>query len=1716
MKKSFIFISLYFIIISVSAQTIDSIVDIRDNQVYKIVKIGQQWWMQENLNVGTRIDGSQNTSDNGTMEKYCYDNKDSLCNIYGGLYQWNEMMDYQESDDENPGKKRGICPVGWHLPSDPEWIELFTFLGGQGVAGGKLKETGIIHWNSPNTGATNSSGFTALPAGNRQIIGSFGNIAQYGYWWSSTGSSGTNAWSWYAGNITSGITRWTYEKEYGFSIRCVQRFNQLSYLIVSDMELEMVSDLNFYGGINKIELIIINSSTNKLIDISTFNTKTTAFNLSLSSSVLSPGDSIHITITFNSPLNGIYYSDTLNIESDDPYKPVIHIPLSGYVPKTDSIIDIRNSQVYSVVKQGQQWWMQENLNIGDQISGSLNESDNGIIEKYCFDNNPGNCNIYGGLYKWNEMMDYYPSENGNPGTIQGICPVGWHLPTDEEWKEFEIYIGLSRTDADKYGWRGTGIGGKMKESGTVHWITPNTGATNESGLSVLPAGYHGNTGPGYSDLYYDTDIWSSTEYGNDYTICRTLFYDNSQVMRNPFDKNYGFSVRCLRDSDQYSYLTVSDDNFKSISALDFRGGINVKDILFINSGTKNIINITSLSNGNPVFSLSKATTILAPGDSVHLKIIFNPQIKGLDYYDTLLIESDDPFKPLISLPLEGSEPVLDSIIDIRDDQIYEVVKIGKQWWMQENINIGIRIDANLNESDNGVIEKYCYDNNESQCHIYGGLYQWNEMANYGPDDASNPGTTRGICMYGWHLPTDAEWTELSDFLGGESVAGGKLKESGTMHWMNPNTGATNLSGFNALAAGYRRHDYWTLGKGYDANFWSTSNIGAVGGFFYRNLGYNSAEFKKRYEEGIFGFSVRCLRDSDQYSYLTITDSDMKTVSELDFFNHHNTKELILINSNPVKTINILSIHKNNPAFSLNKSSAILLPGDSIHLKIEFNPTVESCYYYDTLKISSDDPYKPLINIPLKGYLPEIDSIIDIRDYQVYNIVKINQQWWMQENLNIGDRIIGTLNASDNGVIEKYCYNNISNNCNIYGGLYQWNEMMEYGSSGYENPSDARGICPVGWYLPSINAWDEMTEFLGGESVAGGKLKETGPLNWLKPNEGATNESGFTALPCGYRMENGLFHGAGDVGILWSSTQNSSDYAWYMILDHTNSRIVPTNYSKILGLSVRCFRDVSQLGFLLVSDVNFKPVSELVFYGDNVTEEILLINEMAGKTINISSISNNNSAFHLNYSSAVLTSGDSLHLTITFNPPTKDIYPDTLFIVSDDPYNSLIKIPLFGTFPPEISFTESTNISCYGYSDGSVTINPSLGTPPYQYHWDDPNNTTDSIVTGLLANIYYSITVTDALGWTVTDSIMLSEPEPLMVQSDYSDTICLGRSNGFINLDPSGGTSPYSYSWSNGAETQNISGLSAGSYNVTVKDANMCEIAEDFIINSAVPYENQKICIVTTDIISGKNLIIWEKPPDKLGIEFFNIYREGAVIGTVPYNALSVFEDTVADPEKRPYLYTISVVDTCDNESAQSSFHKPHFLQYVSSSGGVNLEWDEYEIGDDIMNFDSYSIYRGSDSTSLSLLEDNIPVQVNVYTDKSPEANGRRYYYRVAGVLKNTCDPSEGKKAGSGPYSQSMSNMEDNRFLTGVENDFTENSSVTIYPNPFSESATLSFSNPGGSEFALIIMDISGKVCRIVENIFTSTSLLEKGDLQSGFYIIELRGPEIYRGRIIVE
>ena len=197
-----------------------SIVKDVDGNIYSTVEIGNQIWMAENLKTTHFKDGTQITLVTGNGDwfkiegpKYCWYNNDegTYKNTYGALYNW-----YAVSTEK-------LCPTGWHVPTDEEWTTLTTLLGGTTVAGGKLKESGNLHWLNPNTGATNETGFTALPGGARSAAsGAFGYINTTGMWWTSTMNSPSGAWIRVLTFDQTGVQRQDYAKYYGYSVRCIK------------------------------------------------------------------------------------------------------------------------------------------------------------------------------------------------------------------------------------------------------------------------------------------------------------------------------------------------------------------------------------------------------------------------------------------------------------------------------------------------------------------------------------------------------------------------------------------------------------------------------------------------------------------------------------------------------------------------------------------------------------------------------------------------------------------------------------------------------------------------------------------------------------------------------------------------------------------------------------------------------------------------------------------------------------------------------------------------------------------------------------------------------------------------------------------------------------------------------------------------------------------------------------------------------------------------------------------------------------------------------------------------------------------------------------------------------------------------------------------------------------------------------------------------------
>ncbi len=247
--------------------------------------------------------------------------------------------------------------------------------------------------------------------------------------------------------------------------------------------------------------------------------------------------------------NTIYYMRAYAINSAGPS---YGDPIEVKTDKCTSVIDIDGNR-YDLVKIGDQTWMAENLKVTHYPDGSIIEevkdsaqwSEQGTTNgAYCwFENNQSNGDVYGALYNWTAAMFGEASSYFVPSGVQGVCPDGWHLPSDNEWKQLEISLGMSQAEVDGIYWRGTNQGNQLKESGNLHWKSPSAG-TNTTNFTALPGGVRRYQGY-FEGITKNTYFWTSSETTAINAWDRYLYYPNEDLHRKDNNKGHGTSVRCI-------------------------------------------------------------------------------------------------------------------------------------------------------------------------------------------------------------------------------------------------------------------------------------------------------------------------------------------------------------------------------------------------------------------------------------------------------------------------------------------------------------------------------------------------------------------------------------------------------------------------------------------------------------------------------------------------------------------------------------------------------------------------------------------------------------------------------------------------------------------------------------------------------------------------------------------------------------------------------------------------------------------------------------------------------------------------------------------------------------------------------------------------------------------------------------------------------------------
>jgi uncharacterized protein (TIGR02145 family) len=1139
-----------------------------DGNTYNTVQIGTQCWTKENLKVtkyndGTAIpDETANTAGwegLATGARSDYTGVASYIATYGYLYNW-----YAAKGITTPGSPtyKNLCPTGWHVPSDAEWTILTTYLGGQGVAGvagGKMKSVGTAYWNSPNTGATNESGFSALPAGYRSIDGSFYSIRFYAYFWSATeNSSGAYGYSLDKQNGIVYRGNFFVIKSVGASIRCLRdststttgsipTISTIQGTEITSISAKSGGNITSDGGASITNRgVVWSTSTNPTISLSTKTTDGTGSSTFVSNLInLNPNTTYYIRAYATNSV-GTAYGNEVTFTTTNSTN-MMGIPCPG-IP---SIKDI-DGNTYNTVQIGTQCWTKENLKVskyndGTNIPLDATGGPTGIsavwsgltIGSYTIYGNESssgaNATNYGFLYNWYAATD-----------SRKLCPTGWHVPTDGEWTSLTTYLGGESV-----------AGGKMKSVGTTYWNSPNTGATNESGFSALPGGarYSG----GYSGIRGNAFFWSANEFNNSNALYRDLDPGDVDVYRFHQYKSFGTSVRCLRDSNSMVSIpkltttaiteitTTSATSGGSITA-DGSAPIIARGVVWSTTTNPNISLTTKTTDESGLSTYVSNLTNLSPNTTYYIRA-YATNSAGTAYgnefsFTTNALCSGCVLSKTGKIWMDrnlGASRVATSSIDA--ESFGALYQWGRGTDGHQNLPFydASALTRTLSGTDSPGHSKFILNSTPPD--------DWRSPQNdnlwQGASGKNNP------CPSGFRLPTYSEFDAERAIFSTQDAAG------------------AFASALKLPMGGYRSRVIGdNNGKFTVGNYWTSTVIGVMA----QQLAFNNSVAFLGPDTRSNGMSVRCIKDS-----ISTTTASIPTIStiqgtEITSISAKSGGNITSDGGASITNRGVVWSTSTNPTISLSTKTSDgtgwgtyvsnltnLNPNTTYYIRAYATNSAGTGYGNEVTFTTTNS--NNVTGIPCSG----IPTVKDI-DGNTYNTVQIGTQCWTKENLKVTKYRNGTpipTRLDSAGTI----HNNDPANEAIYGKLYNWYAVVNY-----------RGLCPIGWHVPTDAEWTTLTTYLGGLGVAGGKMKSTGITYWSSPNTGATNESGFSALPSGYVESNvGLRPNGRGSAFYWSATESGfGGDAWSRKLNDYDGFVNRSLYNWHNGFSVRCLRDTNSI------------------------------------------------------------------------------------------------------------------------------------------------------------------------------------------------------------------------------------------------------------------------------------------------------------------------------------------------------------------------------------------------------------------------------------------------------------------------------------------------------------------------------------------------------------
>ena len=801
-----------------------------DGNMYRTVQIGDQCWMRSNLRVTHFPDGSAIPAGNTTSDTspFYYNTPNSYYSLEhrGYLYNWTAVMHNQSSSTTDPSGVQGVCPDGWHVPSDAEWAQLIAYVSSQSAfacegnntyyAKALAFQTGWLTYSYPSTcvvgnnqNQNNATGFSAVPAGQyyESYVGESSNAI---FWTSSENSSSAYHYKLWEGSTI--LERTSAMKSYGFSVRCV--------LDAGSHRVESASACGSYEwhGQTYTESGTYLYSYNNAINLPSADTlKLTVYHgtHNVEADTACETFTWHETSYTESGTYTYAYTDDNGCASVDT---LILTIFQGCTmdekscPGTPLLTDV-DGNTYGTVQIGEQCWMRSNLRTLHYADGTaVPAGDTAHSETDPFYYDYESCFTLperGYYYNWPAVMHSQPASCTNPSDVQGICPDGWHVPSDREWTQMIDYL----ADKSEYYCDRFSYFSSASLASDTGWTYNNSFqcapgdhiSHNATGFTAIPAGFYQlasrldtwyiSYGLGGGDCTQGAYFWCSTENSADKAYYRAILNSFHNVSTSNVSKDVGFSVRCIMNTE-----TETD-------TIDEKSCPGTPSVTDIDGNTYPTVQI-----GDQCWMRSNLrTTRYADGTAV----------------------------PAGNMNFSKTEPYYYNFSSQGGDGTSQFFPLSKR----------------------------------------GYLYNWAAAMHGAASSNTNPSQVQGVCPNGWHVPSNEEWTQLENFVRSQSqyVCGGSLGNTSgiakaltsTTGWKsyhgnicNPcyNPSSNNATGFNAMPVG--SYDYNGGLGGTELTWFISSTENDSTSIHYCMLWYNGYYLGRFTEPKDKGFSVRCLRNEN--------------------------------------------------------------------------------------------------------------------------------------------------------------------------------------------------------------------------------------------------------------------------------------------------------------------------------------------------------------------------------------------------------------------------------------------------------------------------------------------------------------------------------------------------------------------------------------------------------------------------------------------------------------------------------------------------------------------------------------------------------------------------------------------------------------------------------------------------------------------------------------